>query len=268
MLIRIFVFWLAMSAVPAAPSPAQEGLCNGKNALIYYGAVADQDSALELASIFEGLGCEVEYFCRMDQLHTLLEHAAILVIGGTGEDLSPVHDELESDPGIQEAIQAYLDGGGRYLGICGGAFLASAGYEECYPGCQSFYWQPALELIKVETEWYDDDETQVAQLVKIHWVRPDRTYGTFYQAGPVFLPLEKGNPDGEVLATYPVRKKDEPAPAAVIMADHGPLGRVLLLGPHPEATKEWLAPNDLRQSEWQDSRCLLVEAIWDLMEPR
>ena len=268
MLYRIVVLWLAMAAVPAVPSPAQEGVCNGKNALIYYGAVADQDSALELAWIFENeLGCPVEYFCRMDQLPELLGNATILVIGGTGEDLSPVYDELDSDSTLLGAIQTHLKGGVRYLGICGGAFLGSKKYKEWDGDILDWDWLYAFGLIQVKTEWYDD-EYHGAQLVDILWQGEEKPLGTFYQAGPMFTPLEKDIPGWKVLATYPVRKKNEPAPAAVVMADYGDHGRVLLLGPHPEASEAWLGPNGLCHCDWQDTSGLLVQAIRELMKPR
>lgn len=116
-------------------------------------------------------------------------------------------------------IRRWVNGGGRYLGFCLGAYLAAAtpGFG-ILPGDTSQYI--ASRRASVDTT----DDT----IVTVTW--RGRTRHMYFQDGPVF----KLNPNASaaVLATY-----DNGLPAAVV-APCGK-GRIGVVGPHPEADRSW-----------------------------
>lgn len=151
--------------------------------------------------------------------------------GGSG---SKQAKELEAEG--REAIKAFVDGGGGYVGVCAGAYLASSQYE----------WSLGLVNARV----WD----------RVHWARGtgvvrldvsaagSRVLGAaagpldvYYGQGPMLVPDDEPDlPGYEVLATYAgeVAKKGAPEGAmtgmhAIVRSLYGE-GRVLCFSPHPE----------------------------------
>ncbi|WP_425310092.1 BPL-N domain-containing protein [Ammonicoccus fulvus] len=118
------------------------------------------------------------------------------------------------------AITDFVQGGGRYLGFCLGAYLAGE--------------TPGFGLFPGDTDQYAtsrgaDVRTEEETTVEVTWAgRPRRLY---FQDGPWF-DLDGDRGAATVLARY-----HNDLPAAVV-ADCG-AGRVGLVGPHPEATPDW-----------------------------
>lgn len=138
-------------------------------------------------------------------------------------------------PEGKENIRNYVAGGGNYLGICAGAYLACAGFEWgigiLNAQTISPKWFRGLGYLKLELS---DEGRSVIQDVK----------GQFtcrYNSGPIIKKLNRPDlPDYTVLAWFREEKIANPSQvgtmvntAAIVMAPYGK-GRVLAISPHPE----------------------------------
>ena len=101
---------------------------NERYALIYNGASADADSTEAIAEIASKGGLPIKYVNDLNALPILLDKARVFIVGGTDDDVQPLLEAFT--PSTRQALKAYLQNGGRYLGVCGGAFLASAGWHD------------------------------------------------------------------------------------------------------------------------------------------
>jgi glutamine amidotransferase-like uncharacterized protein len=116
-------------------------------------------------------------------------------------------------------IRSFVGNGGRYLGFCLGGYLAGA--------------TPGFGLLPGDTDQYiaSPDATVASEdntLVEVAWRGRERTL--FFQDGPYFW-LHPGT-NATIVATYPN------GTTAALLVEFG-LGRVGVVGPHPEATEDW-----------------------------
>lgn len=233
---RIAVIAAVCAFVAAAEPCAQTAKAGavGKSVLIYNGATAAQGGPEAIANVAQALGLAVRFFDRADKLPPLLKDTGICVIGGTEDDLEPFLAEFT--PATRKALADWIRNGGRYLGICGGGYMASEGWEEK----QGF--TKALALIPMATEaWMEDPDPRI---INVTWNGKRRSI--YYQYGPAFL-VEPGA-GAEILARY-----DDGRAAALAMA--AGTGRILVWGPHPEADETWLDddPAPVGAENWRDT---------------
>ena len=188
-------------------------------ALIYNGSVAAEEGPEAVAAIAEQAGLPVTFVSDLAELPRLLEHAAVFIIGGTEDDLNPLIAAFT--PEVTAALQDYLRNGGRYLGICGGGFMASTGWEEG----ESFV--KTLGIIPAESGDFDEDAEP--RILPIRWLR--ETHPMYFQAGPTFELTE--SPEAvQVLAYYADGR------IAGLISSYGK-GKAAVCGPHPEAPESW-----------------------------
>ncbi|MEV7085814.1 BPL-N domain-containing protein [Streptomyces sp. NPDC093085] len=155
-----------------------------------------------------------------------------------GGDLTPAYRRLEPH---RQAIRDFVHGGGRYLGFCLGGYLA--GHEEGFGLLSGDVGQYiATDGATVRTE----DDT----LVDVAWRGRPRTL--YFQDGAYFTPA----PGSTVLATYPSGR------VAALVAPCG-TGRVAVVGPHPEATRDWFDDAALPFQNTRDLAADLVGAVLD-----
>jgi len=218
----------------AAQSPVR-----GNYALIYNGAGADPDSTEAIADIAGKSGLKIQYVSNLSALPMLLDNARVFILGGTDDDVQPLLEAFT--PTTRQALKAYLLNGGRYLGVCGGAFLASAGWHD-----EGDFF-PALGLTPAESDAYDEDFAP--KIYPITWLGETRRM--YYQAGPEFTLL----PDAEftqIIASY-----DNGQPAALVNSyGHG---KVAVSGPHPEAPSSW--KNEAFNGHTMQDNTRLAEAL-------
>ncbi|MEQ3551118.1 hypothetical protein WIS52_11605 [Pseudonocardia nematodicida] len=142
--------------------------------------------------------------------------------GADGDDETAFR-RLRRDRG---AIRRFVRGGGRYLGVCMGAFLAERGFLDLLDGRVEEYWSRKGATVT----------TPDPSLVTVSWRGRDRTL-YFQDGGAIVLP-RRTRRDAEVLATYP----DGPAAAVVTSFGDGAIG---LVGPHPDAPRSWFDDHGL-----------------------
>ncbi|MFI9366211.1 BPL-N domain-containing protein [Kitasatospora sp. NPDC053057] len=193
-------------------------------ALVYRGQAACDGCPEAAHDMLEHDGFAVRYIGPDEQARfgpDALSGAALYVQpGGTnGQEVSTAWRLLRGDPGFSpELVRSYVRGGGHYLGLCMGGYLA--GQEPGYgllPGDSGQY-------ISSQGATVTDDQDH---LVDVAWRgQPQKMY---FQDGPYF---DVDGPGVEVLARYTNDR------AAAVVASYG-AGRVAVSGPHPEAPSDW-----------------------------
>jgi glutamine amidotransferase-like uncharacterized protein len=217
-----------------------------KYALIYNGPTTCEGCPEAIGYIARLAKIPVKYVTDPKKIPNLLNNAAIFIIGGTEDNIEPMRIAFNND--IVLAIQNYLQQGGRYLGVCGGAFIAAKKYapdEETQMN--------GFNLIPADA--VDYSETSQAHLEKINWYGHDEIL--YFQGGPKFL-IDKSAKKIEIIAYY----KD--GSVAAFKYAYGN-GKVAVVGPHPEADKTWLDEDHIDSLHWKSKQNLAVSLLQDLI---
>lgn len=171
-----------------------------------------------------------------------LARAAIYAQPGGG-NLRPAYRRMRKH---RDAIRDYVAGGGRYLGVCLGGYLAGA--------------TPGFGLLPGDTDQYVTSRGATTRtlddtVVEVVW--RGRRRRLYFQDGPVFV-LDPGAltpaAGGTVVASYPNGE------IAAMVAQFGN-GRVAVVGPHPEATPDWFADSGLPNEPALDLGQDLIETV-------
>lgn len=164
-------------------------------------------------------------------------------------------------------IKQYIGAGGKYLGICAGAYMA----------CETTCWakgQPYEIITNNQLSFFQG----VAQGPVVHFARANSYNGTdacvvklnvdgklvssVYIGGSIFLENASAHPDHKVLARYSELPEE---PAAIVSGEYGQ-GRWLLSSTHPEYDKEALDLIDFNvvDNEYEDFSHLPREQLLNL----
>ncbi|MCA3007165.1 MAG: hypothetical protein INH34_02190 [Phycisphaerales bacterium] len=162
--------------------------------------------------------------------------AGVVFPGGSGGGIAKA-----LQPAGVAAVRAFVDGGGGYVGICAGAYLAGAGmktYAALVPWQHTQPWAKGAAMLDVELT----DEGK--RLLGGEFA----TFTTRYHNGPVFPDVlgqsQKAGTRTQPLplAAFASASKDKKGVvhhamvgAPAIVADVAGKGRVLLISPHPES---------------------------------
>ena len=220
--------------VPFSPSTGM----NGAVALIYNGRVAAKGGPEAIAKCATSLGMRVMYFDSLNKLPQMLDGASICIFGGTQDDLTPLLNEFT--PEIRGIVTNWVNDGGRYLGICGGGYIASQGWQEKNGFVKSLGLVPV-----VSAAWIEE---AAPRIITVSWNGGNRTI--YYQYGPTFQTND--NSDIKVISRYSDGK------VAAIATTLGK-GRIVLCGPHPEADQTWLYdPVPLDANRWTSTNDLAL----------
>ncbi|AZE74031.1 hypothetical protein C4K00_3818 [Pseudomonas synxantha] len=154
--------------------------------------------------------------------HTLARYDLYVQPGG-GQDIPGALDSLGDERA--EAIRDYVAKGGRYLGLCMGAYLADDNNLGLIPqALDTEAGRPGFEVTGI------DDAA-----VRVTWA--GQADHVFYQDGPYFPKASAAAPY-KTLATY---HNGDVAAARYVYQK----GVVVLSGPHPEAGQEWFENADI-----------------------
>lgn len=241
--IAVVLGFLAVPGLSAAGAPDWKA-AKSPYVLIYRGEGVAEGGPEALEAVAAGVGRKVAFIENLTELPVALAKAEAFVIGGTEDDTGGLLQALAE---VEKELKAYIGAGGRYLGICGGAYLASTGSD--WPESEGGR-EDDLGLVQVESYAFDPKNPD-PQIIMVQWPR-GTTRSIYYQYGPAFDPsaLAKGVPGVEVLAWYATGS------VAAFAAPSGK-GRIVLCGPHPEAVEDWLEEDDgtmIRNHERWESR--------------
>jgi glutamine amidotransferase-like uncharacterized protein len=166
----------------------------------------------EVLNALQGLNLQHDLIDEVDVENRLLRLYKVLIVPGgyTEECVKGLSEKARSE------IRSFVGGGGSYIGICMGAYIAS-----------NLKLTKAL-LIRRRGEY----------IVEVAVTNPNHPImagykgkvAMHYQNGPEMIAQE----NDEVLATFPSGK------AAILTSKHG-LGKVILFSPHPERLRStWI----------------------------
>lgn len=218
----------------------------GRYALVYAGPSAGRGCPESAARIARDIGLAVKFVEEPKKIPKLLDKTAVFIVGGTTGDMEPIRTSLTA-PKVSKALYAYLEEGGRYLGICGGGYMACQKYRGY--GAR----RTALKIIPANAEDYSSGGR--GKLERLVWRGKKRDL--FVQGSPSF-DITDESVAVEIVATF----RDDSI-AAMICA-YGK-GKVAVCGPHPEATTAWLDEADIDTDDWQPTRPLAEELLKDLL---
>ncbi len=214
-------------------------------ALIYNGPGSAKDCPEAVARVAEKAGLSVRYVSKVADIPGLLPVAALLALGGTDDNIEPLRKRFKPD--ITQAIRQYVSDGGAFVGICGGAYLASQGYEDDHG------FVHALGLIPATTDAFIENDK--ARILTVRWRGVERKM--YYQYGPKFI-LKNPAESVDVVATYP------DGSIAALLCSYGK-GRVFVTGPHPEADESWRRDIKGGAPDWKPQPEIAAAIISELL---
>lgn len=182
------------------------------------------------ADLMRATGLPTRYVGRGERisLGQALERRPALLVQPGGGELEDVWPEMARD---RDAVRRYVASGGRYLGLCLGGYLAgrTPGYGLLPGDTDQLVCRPSSAL----------RHTGEA-VVGVTW--GGRTRQLYAQDPPAFLldPVPEGTTPPTVVARY---SQGDPAVVACSFGE----GRVVVCGPHPEATPDWFVDAGLPQ---------------------
>jgi glutamine amidotransferase-like uncharacterized protein len=160
-----------------------------------------------------------------------------------------------------QRIKQYVEQGGGYIGICGGAYFAAQQWIwQGWSGEQVNLMRPALGLFAGKAEGpIDDFAPTYVQMCRLNVVLPDHpitqsgpeAYWMSYQHGPQFMPDDP--------ATMTTLCKSEVGEHAFMATCTYGLGRVYLSSAHPEFPANDDNGNDVTYTNWE---CLKRTMLW------
>jgi glutamine amidotransferase-like uncharacterized protein len=201
---------------------------DGRIALVYRGRASIPGCPEALAALLRRSRWNLDVRFVGPRERTRLSAAALrdclLYAQPGGGDLRRAYRRLRRAAPL---LRDHVASGGRYLGVCLGAYLAGE--------------RPGFALLPGDTDRYIEAPgasitTDRDAVVDVVWDGSRRT--VFFQDGPWF-DLDPRQGPADVLAVY-----DNGLPAAVV-APYG-RGAVGVVGPHPEASPDWFADSGLR----------------------
>jgi glutamine amidotransferase-like uncharacterized protein len=158
----------------------------------------------------------------------------VVVPGGWGD--SDQYDYRLKDTDLEFQIKDYVINGGKYLGICMGAYFAGHYYFNLLKNYKAVQY---IKRNKSSTKRLTHD------IVDLIW-NNDGPYSTYFHDGAAFIPYGNKHGSAEIIARY--TNGDIAA-----MIQNCNKGKVGVIGPHPEARKWWFYSQTRITDHWKDS---------------
>lgn len=242
-IVGVFVFLCAGGLCPrllASNPPAQQATAAISEPVVRVALYADEGSKRGGDNVEKCLGLEAGRFqcfrvTAEDIRNGALARADVLVQGGG----SGSKQAKALRPEGCEAIRRFVKGGGGFLGICAGSYLASS------------YYPWSLHIINAKVidreHWARGSGTvqlRFTQSGKARFALAEEVVACRYNQGPLLGPDDKADlPPYDALATFDTEIAKNGAPTGVmkgttaIASSLFGRGRVVCISPHPEATE-------------------------------
>ncbi|MCB9548031.1 MAG: hypothetical protein H6706_19615 [Myxococcales bacterium] len=198
-----------------------------------------------MAALLQKAGLRTRYVSPADLLQdaTFVGATVYAQPGGDATSLVLKAVGAKAWPDAARRIRAFVAGGGRYLGICLGGWVAGPWMNDTVP---------ALDLLDGEVDAFTrtprDHTTD--QVIPVTWLLPSQQRRVYFQEGPYF----------EARGTVYARYSD--GSVATLLADFG-RGKVAVSGIHLEAEADWYTANDLTDADGPDADLgvILIRAL-------
>jgi glutamine amidotransferase-like uncharacterized protein len=234
-----YAFFLCFMVLSASAHASQSPL-----ALVYRGPAGCDDCSSAIAEALKNstFHFDVRFIGPNETLKLVpssFSGASLYVQPGGGQDIAGARKSL-GKAGIQ-AVRDFVAQGGRYLGICMGAYLATdLGFDIVEGETDSEVSRPGFSVSDI-----DDHVVQVQWNGSSVW--------TYFQDGP-HLPKNHANSDFRELAHY------QNGDVAAARYAYGK-GSATLIGPHPEAPQKWYDNYGLHNPDGVNSK--LIRGLLD-----
>jgi len=217
------VMYATLSLLGALVAPSVAGAKSETvRVAVYRGPASCEDCSETAKQAIEKLGPQyrVDFVGtneKIDITPQTLSRYDVYVQPGGGQDIPAAYKSLGDER--VEAIQRYVAGGGHYIGLCMGAYLASgSGFGLISQELESEVGRPGFPVKSIEST-----------AVQIAWAGQNRSI--YFQDGPYMLKAN-GDPRFKSIASY---QNGDIAAARYSFKK----GVVVLSGPHPEADASW-----------------------------
>lgn len=156
-----------------------------------------------------------------------LKNYDVYIQPGGGQNIEAAYNSLGEKR--VNAIKSYVASGGKYLGLCMGAYLADASWLGLIPEeLDGEIGRPGFPITTIDEG-----------AVPVSWLGSNQF--VFFQDGP-YMHVNKNDPKSFLIASY---KNGDVAAARYSFGN----GLVILTGPHPEAGKEWFDEAGIPQQQ-------------------
>jgi glutamine amidotransferase-like uncharacterized protein len=234
--LALFIF---CSAARASGRPAD-------TVLVYRGPGACAGCPEAVGEVLKAMGRKVQYV-KPGMLTEKNFSRALLYVQPGGSDR--VLDTLEAlSKAETDNLRKFVLGGGRYLGICAGGYLAGDRTDD-----DDGRLVPAFGLLPSVID--QESNNNEPDVMEITWQGADRK--VYYQAGPWFDPSQF--PGARSFGTY---KASGHSMALIVKTG---LGKTGVIGPHLEATDDWFIEDHLPVPE-RSGVPLLKDFIRELVD--
>ncbi len=162
----------------------------------------------------------------------------LLIVGGGipgGEGEWTLKQDL-TQVGAFEWVKTHIAKGGRYLGICAGAYLTERWIDK-------EAGEYGLNIFPGEIDNYSKVDKR-AKVLELNWLQPVQNRYVYFQDGPAFYP--KKDSDVQILARF---AKDQTPAALTFSWGEGVVG---LISPHLEADESWTRDEHLKDKDGLD----------------
>ena len=219
-------------------------------AIVYRDIGACDGCAESLATLIENAGLQTRFVTAHDLLSDATFDGVTLYAQPGGDDTMLVHDAVGAAnwDGVLTRMRAYVNGGGHYLGVCLGGFLAVQWIDDAAT-------IPALRIVPGDADYFRTTAINFEQdqVIPVTWFHPATMRDVYFQAGPAFTSASGGDVYGEY---------SDHSIAAMIVP-YG-AGKVAVSGIHFEADASWYADVNITDPDGPDSDLGLV-MIADLL---
>ena len=160
-----------------------------------------------------------------------IEKADCIVFpGGWGDS-----DQFDKDlVNHKLVVKNYVENGGKYLGICMGAYFAGPHYFDILRGID------VVQYIKRKNSTIRRPTHNIVELI---WNNTGEEYNTYFHDGAAFIPIRRTK-NTRIAAKY----KNGDAAAIIQKCKRGVVG---VIGPHPEAMKWWFYSQPRITDKWK-----------------
>ena len=218
-------------------------------ALVYQGPGACEGCETALADLLARAGLRTRFIGPAELRSDEAFADATLYAQPGGDETMLVRDAVGAAdwPAAAARITRFVQGGGRYLGVCLGGFLAARWVDDAGT-------IPALRLISGEGDYFRGTpiDPNADQVIPVHWLLPETERAMYFQGGPFFAEQA-----GTVYARY------ADGTIAALATSYGQ-GKVAVSGVHFEAPAEWYSSNGLHDADGLDAD-LGLRMIQDLV---
>lgn len=202
---------------------------------------------LNQSGIYKAIMVGPHSFPFLELNEEILKKTDCLILPGGNGDADQFDKKLIN---YSKIITDYIGRGGRYLGICMGAYFAGSKFLNILRNAD------AVQYVKRKNSTVTREKHDV---VAVSWLKEEKII--YFHDGAAFIPVGRNRIPARIIARY----KNGDVAALIQRYKKGKIG---VIGPHPEAQKWWFYSQTRIRKRWKDciQHNLLLEFISKLLK--